>query len=48
MVGLLYQPQMMVVVTVEQLMERELSRKIKVLGENLHHCHFVRHKSQMT
>jgi hypothetical protein len=32
----------------EHLVERELPRETKLLGENLHQCHFVHNKSHMT
>jgi hypothetical protein len=35
-------------VIVEQLAEGKLAGKTEVLGENLHQCHFVHHKSHMT
>jgi hypothetical protein len=35
-------------VTVEQLVEWRLAGETEVLGENLHHRHFVHHKSHMT
>jgi hypothetical protein len=44
--GLLYKPQMMVIV--EQLVECELAGETEVLGENLPQRHFVHHKFHMT
>jgi hypothetical protein len=35
-------------VIVEQLMEWRLAGETEVLGENLPHCYFARHKSNMT
>jgi hypothetical protein len=40
-IGVLYQPRMVSV-------EWELAGETEVFGENLPHCHFVNHKSQMT
>jgi hypothetical protein len=34
--------------SVEQSVEWELAGETEVLGENLHQCHFINHKSQMT
>jgi hypothetical protein len=44
--GLLYQPQMMMIV--EQSVECELAGKTEVLGENLPQCHFDHHKPHIT
>jgi hypothetical protein len=44
--GLLYQPQMMVIV--QQLVEWWLAGETEVLGENLPQRHFVHHKFHMT
>jgi hypothetical protein len=38
----------MMMMNVEQSVERELSGETEVLGENLPQCNFVRHKSHMT
>jgi hypothetical protein len=35
-------------INVEHLLGWELIEEIKVFGENLIHCHFVHHKSDMT
>jgi hypothetical protein len=43
--GLLYQPRMLEMMSVEQSVEWELGRETEVVGENLPHCHFVHHKS---
>jgi hypothetical protein len=34
--------------SVEQMVERELAGETKVIGENLPQCHFVHQKSHMT
>jgi hypothetical protein len=34
--------------SVEQLVERELAAETEVLGENLSQCHFVDHEFHMT
>jgi hypothetical protein len=39
---------MMMMMSVEQSVERELAGETEVLGENLLQCHFVHHKSHMT
>jgi hypothetical protein len=39
---------MMMMIIVEQSVERELAGETEVLGENLTQCHFVHHKSHMT
>jgi hypothetical protein len=44
--GLLYQPQMMVIV--DQFVEWRLAGETEVVGENLPYYHFVHHKSHMT
>jgi hypothetical protein len=36
------------VINMKQVMEWELAREIKLLGENLPQCHFFHHKSHMT
>jgi hypothetical protein len=46
--GLLYQPRMMMMMSVEESVEWELAGETEVLGENLPQCHFVHHKSHMT
>jgi hypothetical protein len=33
--------------SVQQSVEWELAGVTEILGENLHHCHFVHHKSHM-
>jgi hypothetical protein len=38
----------MMMMSVEQSMERELAGETKILGENLHQCHFIHHESHMT
>jgi hypothetical protein len=38
----------MMMMSVEQSVERELAGKTEVLGENLPQCHFVHHKSYAT
>jgi hypothetical protein len=45
--GLLYQPQMMMVI-VEKLVEWRLAGETEVIGENLPQRHFVHPKSHMT
>jgi hypothetical protein len=34
--------------SVEQSVERELAGETEIVGENLHQCHFVHHKTYMT
>jgi hypothetical protein len=48
LIGLLYQPRMIMMMNVEQSVEWEFTEETEVLGENLPHCHFVQHKSHMT
>jgi hypothetical protein len=45
-IGLLYLP--LVIMRMENLVERWLARETEVLGENLPQWHFVYHKSHMT
>jgi hypothetical protein len=39
---------MMMVMIVEQSVERQLAEETEVLGEILPHCHFAHHKFHMT
>jgi hypothetical protein len=45
--GLLYQPRMIVTVSVEKLVKWRLAGETEVLGENFPQRHLVQHKSQM-
>jgi hypothetical protein len=46
--GLLYQPRMIVMVTVDKLVEWRLAGETEILGENLPQRHFVHYNSHMT
>jgi hypothetical protein len=39
---------MMMIMNVEQSIERESAGETEVLGENLPQCHFIHHKFHMT
>jgi hypothetical protein len=47
-IGILYKPQMIIMVLVEQFVESRLAGKAEVHGQILPQCHFVHHKFHMT